>query len=109
MKVLFFDILDMQGDRIVGKETIAILLGEKGSMRYLKIILIGLTVTLVLTSIFQLTSSLGFALTICPIFISIIILGYERSLMFPGIRLEFLIETQFFLAGVISFLWILLN
>jgi hypothetical protein len=29
--------------------------------------------------------------------------------MFPGIRLEFLIETQFFLAGVISFLWILLN
>jgi hypothetical protein len=54
-----------------------------------------------------LTSGLGFALTLCPIFILVIILGYERALMFPGIRLEFLLETQFFLAGVISFLWIM--
>jgi 4-hydroxy-3-methylbut-2-enyl diphosphate reductase len=109
VRTAFFDILDMQGDRLVGKETIPILLGEKRSMRILKIILIGLIVTLVVTSIFQLTSSLGFALSLCPIFISIIILGYERALMFPGIRLEFLIETQFFLAGVISFLWILVT
>jgi 4-hydroxy-3-methylbut-2-enyl diphosphate reductase len=107
VRTAFFDILDMQGDRIVGKETIPILLGEKRSMRILKIILIALTVTLVVTSIFQLTSGLGFALTLCPIFILIIILSYERALMFPGIRLEFLFETQFFLAGVISFIWIL--
>jgi 4-hydroxy-3-methylbut-2-enyl diphosphate reductase len=109
VRTAFFDILDMQGDRLVGKETIAILLGEKRSMRILKIILIGLTVTLIVTSIFQLTSSLGFALTLCPIFIAIIIWGYERALMFPGIRLEFLLETQFFLAGVISFLWIMVR
>lgn len=76
-------------------------------MRMLKIILILLTATLVVSSIFQWTSSLGFALILCPIFISIIIFGYERGLMFPGIRLEFLLETQFLLAGVISFLWIL--
>jgi 4-hydroxy-3-methylbut-2-enyl diphosphate reductase len=109
VRTAFFDILDMQGDRLVGKETIPILLGEKRSMRTLKILLIGLTVTLPVTSIFQLTSSLGFALTLCPIFIAIIVLGYERALMFPGIRLEFLLETQFFLAGVISFFWILVN
>jgi 4-hydroxy-3-methylbut-2-enyl diphosphate reductase len=76
-------------------------------MHILKIILIALTLALVVTSIFQLTSGLGFALTLCPIFILVIILGYERALMFPGIRLEFLLETQFFLAGVISFLWIM--
>ena len=107
VRTAFFDILDMQGDRLVGKETIPILLGEKRSMRMLKIILILLTATLVVSSIFQWTSSLGFALILCPIFISIIIFGYERGLMFPGIRLEFLLETQFLLAGVISFLWIL--
>ena len=107
VRTAFFDILDMQGDRLVSKETIPILLGEKRSMRMLKIILILLTATLVVSSIFQWTSSLGFALILCPIFISIIIFGYERGLMFPGIRLEFLFETQFLLAGVISFLWIL--
>ena len=109
VRTAFFDILDMQGDRIVGKETIPILLGEKRSMLILKIILVGLTATLVITSIFQLTLNLGYALALGPIFISSIIWCYERALMFPGIRLEFLLETQFFLAGVISFLWILLN
>jgi 4-hydroxybenzoate polyprenyltransferase len=107
VRTAFFDILDMQGDRIVGKETIALLLGEKRSMRALKIILLILTATLIVASAFQLTSSLGFALILCPVFITIIILAYERALMFPGIRLEFLIETQFFLAGIISLAWVL--
>ena len=107
VRTAFFDILDMQGDRIVGKETIALLLGEKRSMRLLKIILLILTTTPIVASTFQLTSSLGFALILCPAFITIIIFAYERALMFPGIRLEFLIETQFFLAGVISLIWVL--
>ena len=107
IRTAFFDILDMQGDRIVGKETIALLLGEKRSMRLLKIILLILTTTPIVASTFQLTSSLGFALILCPAFITIIIFAYERALMFPGIRLEFLIETQFFLAGVISLIWVL--
>jgi 4-hydroxy-3-methylbut-2-enyl diphosphate reductase len=95
VRTAFFDLLDMQGDRLVGKETIPILLGEKRSMHVLKIILIVLTATLVFSSAFQLTSSLGFFLIICPLLISIIIIMYERTLMFPGIRLEFLLETQF--------------
>ena len=99
----------MQGDRLVGKETIAILLGEKRSMQVLKIILIGLTVTLIVSAVFQLVSGLGYALIICPIFIWIILFTYERAQMFPGIRLEFLLETQFLLAGIISFGWILLT
>jgi 4-hydroxy-3-methylbut-2-enyl diphosphate reductase len=104
-----FDILDMQGDRLVGKETIPILLGEKQSMRLLKIMLIVLTGALVIPSAFQLTSSLGFLLIICPLLISIIIFAYERALMFPGIRLEFLLETQFLVAGIISFGWVWLT
>ena len=105
----FFDILDMQGDRLVGKETIPILLGEKRSMRLLKIILIVLTVALIVLSVLQLTSSLGFALILCPAFIALIIMAYERAQMFPGIRLEFLLETQFILAGVITYVWQLLS
>ena len=107
VRTAFFDILDMQGDRIVGKETIALLLGEKRSMRLLKIILLILATTPIVASAFQLTSSLGFALILCPASIAIIIFVYERALMFPGIRLEFLIESQFFLAGVISLIWVL--
>jgi 4-hydroxy-3-methylbut-2-enyl diphosphate reductase len=109
VRTAFFDILDMQGDRLVGKETIPILLGEKRSMRVLKIILILLTAALAVLSALGLTSGLGFALMLCPVFIGLIILTYERALMFPGIRLEFLLETQFILAGVITFFWILFS
>jgi (E)-4-hydroxy-3-methyl-but-2-enyl pyrophosphate reductase len=101
----FFDILDMQGDRIVGKETIPILLGEKRSMGIVKLILIFLSAILALSSILQLISGLGLALMVVPIFMLIIILAYERALMFPGIRLEFLVETHFLLAAIISFAW----
>ncbi|MBW2438509.1 MAG: 4-hydroxy-3-methylbut-2-enyl diphosphate reductase [Deltaproteobacteria bacterium] len=109
VRTAFFDILDMQGDRLVGTETIPILLGEKCSMRLLKLVLIVLTVALVVSSALHLTSSLGFALLMCPVFIGLIILAYERAQMFPGIRLEFLLETQFILAGVITFVWVLIT
>ena len=39
VRTAFFDVLDMQGDRIVGKETIPILLGEKRTLSLLKMIL----------------------------------------------------------------------
>ncbi|MBW2485839.1 MAG: 4-hydroxy-3-methylbut-2-enyl diphosphate reductase [Deltaproteobacteria bacterium] len=109
VRTAFFDILDMQGDRLVGKETIPILLGEKRSMQVLKIILIILTAMLAVLSALHLTSSLGFALLLCPVFIGLIIVAYERAQMFPGIRLEFLLETQFILAGMITFVWLLFS
>ena len=40
VRTAFFDILDMQGDRLVGKESIPILIGEKRSLRLLKGILV---------------------------------------------------------------------
>ena len=101
----FFDILDMQGDRIVGKETIPILLGEERALRLLYSILIINLGILLLSSAFHLISSLGFAITICPIFLFVALSAHERSYMLPGFRLEFLVETHFVLAGIITFVW----
>jgi len=107
VRTAFFDILDMQGDRIVGKETLPILLGEKRSMRLLKVVLAALTAMLVCTAAFQFISNLGFVLVICPAVMFLILRAYERGLILPSIKLEFLIETNFILAGLLSFLWTL--
>ena len=104
-RTAFFDILDMQGDRIVGKETIAILLGEKGSLRLLKGMLIISIVLLFLSSAFHIISSLGFILAVTPISIFLLFSAYERGYMLPGIRLEFLVESHFIFAGILTFLW----
>jgi (E)-4-hydroxy-3-methyl-but-2-enyl pyrophosphate reductase len=106
VRTSFFDILDMQGDRLVGKETIALLLGEKRSLRLLNIILGILILVLPLASALQLISPLGFVLTLCPIFIRMILSGYKNGYLLPGIRLEFLVETVFILAGLITFIWV---
>jgi len=105
VRTAFFDILDMQGDRIVGKETIPILLGEKRALLLLKTILAINFCILFVSSAFQLISSLGFALLICPVFVFIILSAHERGYMLPGIRLEFLVESNFVLAGVMTLLW----
>jgi 4-hydroxy-3-methylbut-2-enyl diphosphate reductase len=104
-RTAFFDILDMQGDRIVGKETIPILIGEKATMRLLKAMLITVMVILFLSSAFHTISSLGFALILCPVFMLSVILTYERGYIPPGIRLEFLVETDFVLAGILTVIW----
>lgn len=108
VRTAFFDILDMQGDRIVGKETIPILLGEKRALRLLKTILVINFGILFVSSAFQLISSFGFALLICPAFVFIMLSAHERGYMLPGIRLEFLVESNFVMAGVMTLIWSLL-
>jgi len=105
VRTAFFDVLDMQGDRIVGKETIPLLLGEKRTLRFLKSALIFVFVILLLFSAFKMISNLGFALAICPVFVFIILAAHERGHMLPGARLEFLVETHFVLAGIIALVW----
>ena len=105
VRTAFFDILDMQGDRIIGKETIPILLGEKRTLWLLKTILIANLSVLIFSSAFQLIPNLGYVLAICPAFILVMLLAHERGYMLPGIRLEFLVESNFIVAGVAALIW----
>jgi 4-hydroxy-3-methylbut-2-enyl diphosphate reductase len=109
VRTAFFDVLDMQGDRIVGKETLAILLGEKRSLRLLKIILIILVAALLVLSSLHLISYLGFFLISCPIWLLFFISAYEQGILLPSVKLELLVESNFILAGVFAFLWSLLG
>ena len=106
-RTAFFDILDMQGDRIVGKETIAILLGEKRSLRLLKIILIILMSSVFILSLFQLVSYLGFFLICSPLWLLLLLSAYEQGILLPSVKLELLVETNFLLAGLLAFVWTL--
>jgi 4-hydroxy-3-methylbut-2-enyl diphosphate reductase len=104
-RTAFFDILDMQGDRIVGKETLAILMGENRSLRLLKIILILLVASLFVLSIFHLISYLGFLLISSPILLLMLLSAYEQGILLPSVKLELLVETNFLLAGATALLW----
>ena len=107
VRTAFFDILDMQGDRIVGKETIPILLGEKRTLRLLKAILLFIGMMLLISAIWLPVPSLVVPLVTCPLFIAAVIAVYEKRVMIPGIRMEFLLESTFLLAGIVSVVWLM--
>ena len=104
-RTAFFDLLDMQGDRLVGRETLPIVLGEKRAMDLLKISLVLLTILPILTSAMGLSTPLGYFLVVIPVALITVITSHEQDKLMAGARLEFLIESHFILAGFIGIIW----
>lgn len=107
-RTAFFDILDMQGDRIVRKETIPIILGEKKAVRLIQVILLFLGFMLMISSSTGIIPKLGYVLILYPVILFIILELYKRGYVFSGYRLEMLIESNLILAGFISLSWMYL-
>ncbi|MFH1033800.1 MAG: 4-hydroxy-3-methylbut-2-enyl diphosphate reductase [Pseudomonadota bacterium] len=105
VRCAFFDILDVQGDLIVGKETIPIVLGESKTRRLLMSLILGLALLLALAPLWGLPSGLAWAL-ILPVAglggMQIIIM---RGLMMPGAASEGLVDLNFWLAGAVALAW----
>jgi len=108
-RTAFFEVLDMQGDRLVGKETIPILIGARRSLQWLKILLLFLAATVFLLSASGVFTSLGYGLAICPILMLLVILANEKEYMLPGIKMEFIMESTIILSGVVTLIWFCLH
>lgn len=105
VRAAFFDVADMQGDRIVGKETIPILIGRDKTMGLLRGMLLMVFVILFLSSVFQVIPGLGFVLLGSPVYLFVVLAIQKRGYMTPGLRMEFLMETHFILIGVATLIW----
>ena len=101
-RTAFFDVLDMQGDRIVGKETLPILLDTSNILKLLKIILIVLIAMSMMLGALQVLSPLAYALAICPFLLLLIIRTHESNTPLSGVRIVFMVEGLFLLAGLIT-------
>ena len=109
VRTAFFDILDMQGSRIVGKETIPILLGERKTMIWLKNLAGGMTIMFILAAAMGVVSALGYLLSLCPLSMLMFLSAYEKGAIPSGFRQAFLMESHFILAGLLTGLWVLVH
>ncbi|MDP3282837.1 MAG: 4-hydroxy-3-methylbut-2-enyl diphosphate reductase, partial [Desulfobacterales bacterium] len=75
------------------------------TMRLLKYVLLSTTAVLLISGAFNLISKLSFVLLLCPLFLIFVLTKHEQGYMLPGIKLEFLVESHFVMAGVIALLW----
>ena len=102
VQTAFFDIMDMQGSRIVGKETIPILLGEKRSMTLLKFLSAAAAIVLAAAAALNLVAPTGLVIALCPAVLLAFLYAHEHGEISPGFRRSFLMQSHFILAGVLA-------
>ncbi len=104
-RTAFFDVLDMQGDRIVGKETIATLIGPVRSLILIKATIALLMALLLIGGAVGLFSGLAFPLILCPLLLWWIMAAYEKERLLSGLQLQFIVESLFVLAGILTLIY----
>ncbi|MFH1490686.1 MAG: 4-hydroxy-3-methylbut-2-enyl diphosphate reductase [Pseudomonadota bacterium] len=100
-----FDIFQVQGDLIVGVETLPITLGEKRTLLFLKGVLITAGIILLAAFLSGLAGPFALLMLLCLGSLSLSLLTYEKRWLYPGTRLEALVEASFFLAGLLALVW----
>ncbi|WDP92218.1 MAG: 4-hydroxy-3-methylbut-2-enyl diphosphate reductase [Desulfobacter sp.] len=103
-RTAFVDILAVQGDRIAGKETLPILLGEAKSLKVIRYTLL-LTAAMPVMGAFCLTAGKMLVwLALVPVFMLLLIKAYREDRFLSGGPYEILFESLFILAGVLAVL-----
>jgi len=101
-RTAFFDILAIQGDRIAGRETLPILLGEKKSFVLIRYVLAAAVVLPGCTWLAGIPFSTPALLAVIPVCMLVLIYSFEKHQQMSGNQVEFLIESSFLLTGVLA-------
>jgi (E)-4-hydroxy-3-methyl-but-2-enyl pyrophosphate reductase len=100
-----FDILQFQGDLIVGKETLPLTIGIHKTSFIIKCFLVLAGFILVLGSLFHWMTPVSYLLLLCVLGIYLCLTAYEQQWIYPGLNLEALVEGNFLLAGAVAVIW----
>jgi (E)-4-hydroxy-3-methyl-but-2-enyl pyrophosphate reductase len=107
IRTSLYDIRDIQGDAVVGKETIPVIIGKPWTQR-LVLILTGIMVLLLVWATpTGVVTGLGWWLMVVPAYCLMTLWLYHRRVIFQGVAFEGVVDLEFILAGVISTVWFL--
>lgn len=96
-----FDVFDVQGDRIVGRETLPVVIGEKKTIKLLYLAIFFEVVQLVILPQFGWLSASGILLIPAFFYLLCLTILYDRHYLSQGPKLEFALESVFaFTAGI---------
>ena len=99
-----FDVFDVQGDRIVGKETLPVFIGEKRTITLLHYITLFLVLMLLLFPFAGWMTFVGFWLIPGILYLIGLTYLYRNGHLVQGLRLEFYLETVFW--AVVGLGWL---
>ncbi len=100
-----FEIMAIEGDRVVGKETLAIALGKERTLNLLSIGSLAFIAMLVWAAWAGVISSLGYLLSLSGVYMLGYLLLYRRLNLESSLLLESLVEGNMIVAGLLAFIW----
>jgi (E)-4-hydroxy-3-methyl-but-2-enyl pyrophosphate reductase len=99
------DMLEIQSDKLIGKETIPVFFGKERTITILKIISVILLAILMVSSPAGWASSLSFFLIACLLYLWICFLFCDKKPVLSEAVKEGLLETSYVMAGFCVLLW----
>lgn len=105
IRTVLLDVKDVQGDRIIGKETIPIAIGKESTKAILVAISILLTILLIISPMINWTSEFSYYLIPCVIYACGYLYLYHKRLMPGGLICESITDFNFILAGIMVVFW----
>ncbi len=100
-----FEIMAIEGDRVVGKETLAIALGKERTLNLLSLGSLLFIAMLLVAAWARIIPSLGYILSLSGVYMLGYLLLYRRFMMESSLLLESLVEGNMILAGILAFIW----
>ena len=105
MRTVLLDVRDVQGDRIIGKETIPIAIGKTNTKAILVVMSILLTILLIISPIYGRTSGFSYYLLPCVAYACGYLYLYHKRLIPSGLACESITDFNFILAGIMVAIW----
>ncbi len=102
---LLLDIRDIQGDQLVGRETVPIIIGMKKTKLYIGIVLIITAVCLSISGWLNWASSLSFFLLASIGYCAFYLYLYHKRIISQGVSCDAVVDGQFYLTGLITLFW----
>lgn len=109
VKSTLSDMINIQSDRLIGRETIPVLVGAKKTRNLLVVIATFMVIVMALSFPLGWTSSLSFALLVSLFYIWICFYLCDRRAELSGAVLEGLLQTNFIISGISTLSWLLMT
>ena len=104
-RTVLLDVRDVQGDRIIGKETIPIAIGKNNTKAILVVMLTLLTILLFISPMNGWTSGFSYYLLPCVAYACGYLYLYHKRLIPSGLTCEIITDFNFILAGIMVAIW----
>ena len=105
IRTVLLDVKDVQGDRIIGKETIPTAIGKNNTKAILVVMSILLTILLTVSPTKGWTSGLSYYLLPCVAYACGYLYLYHKRLIPSGLACESITDFNFILAGIMVAIW----